>query len=169
MDFKWDNGLPNAVNKGRAFGYFKDNELMVILTQRFSTSRMPSWYVGNMITCPSLKGYREAAKITSKLLDLAVEDAEKYGLVSLCVEDDELEAKSLEIATRLANGAPSAIRWTKYALNHYWKTDPKRDINLPPDHLRHSTTCNNKIFHNKYHSNISPSDSQLTSNRAISQ
>tara|TARA_A100001388_G_scaffold113008_2_gene83136 strand:- start:17889 stop:18572 length:684 start_codon:yes stop_codon:yes gene_type:complete len=79
MDFKWENGLPNAVNKGRAFGYFKDNELMVILTQRFSTSRMPSWYVGNMITCPSLKGYREAAKITSKLLDLAVEDAEKYG------------------------------------------------------------------------------------------
>ena len=35
MDFKWENGLPNAVNKGRAFGYFKDNELMVILTQRF--------------------------------------------------------------------------------------------------------------------------------------
>ena len=79
MDFKWENGLPNKVNKGRAFGYFKDNELMVILTQRFSTSRMPSWYVGNMITCPSLKGYREAAEITSVLLDMAVKDAEKYG------------------------------------------------------------------------------------------
>lgn len=32
-----------------------------------------------MITCPSLKGYREAAEITSVLLDMAVKDAEKYG------------------------------------------------------------------------------------------
>ena len=70
MNFKWVNGLPNEVNKGRAFGYFSNNELMVILTQRFSTSRMPSWYVGNMITCPSLKSYREAAQMTSELLDL---------------------------------------------------------------------------------------------------
>jgi enoyl-CoA hydratase len=45
--------------------------------------------------------------------------AEEIGLVSLCVEDTELQDKALEIATRLANGAPSAIRWTKYALNNW--------------------------------------------------
>ncbi len=42
------------------------------------------------------------------------EEAERMGLISLSVEDDELEAKSLEIASRLANGAPSALRFTKY-------------------------------------------------------
>ena len=49
------------------------------------------------------------------------EDAEKFGLVSLCVEDDELQDKALEIAKRLAAGAPSAIRWTKYALNNWYR------------------------------------------------
>ncbi len=47
------------------------------------------------------------------------EEAERIGLISLAVEDSELDAKALEIATRLANGAPSAIRWTKYALNNW--------------------------------------------------
>lgn len=45
------------------------------------------------------------------------EEAERMGLVSLCVPDDELEAKALEIAERLASGAQQAIRHTKLALN----------------------------------------------------
>ena len=49
------------------------------------------------------------------------EEAERIGMVSLCVADDELQAKALEVATRLANGAPSAIRWTKYALNNWYR------------------------------------------------
>lgn len=49
------------------------------------------------------------------------EEAERIGLVSLCTEDDELEAKSIEVAEKLANGAPSAIRWTKLALNNWYK------------------------------------------------
>ena len=79
MHFEWVDGLPNEVNKGRAFGAFEGDELMVVLTQKFSTTRMPSWYVGNMISCPSLKGYKKVAEYTAKLLDMAVEDAEKYG------------------------------------------------------------------------------------------
>lgn len=47
------------------------------------------------------------------------EQAERLGLVSLCVEDDELQAKALEVAIKLANGAQSAIRWTKYSLNNW--------------------------------------------------
>src|SRR5262249_55498716 len=46
-------------------------------------------------------------------------EAERIGLISLAVEDDELEARALEIATRLAEGAQSAIRWTKFALNSW--------------------------------------------------
>jgi enoyl-CoA hydratase len=48
-------------------------------------------------------------------------EAERIGLVSLAVDDAELEGKALEVATRLAEGAPSAIRWTKYALNNWFR------------------------------------------------
>lgn len=47
------------------------------------------------------------------------EEAERIGLVSLCVEDDELMDKSMEVARKLKNGAPTAIRFTKYALNNW--------------------------------------------------
>ncbi len=47
------------------------------------------------------------------------EEAERIGLVSLCVPDEELQARALDVAVRLAEGAPSAIRWTKYALNNW--------------------------------------------------
>jgi enoyl-CoA hydratase len=46
-------------------------------------------------------------------------EAERIGLVSLCVPDDELQARALEIAVRLAEGPQSAIRWTKLALNNW--------------------------------------------------
>ncbi|GGG44901.1 enoyl-CoA hydratase [Caldovatus sediminis] len=46
-------------------------------------------------------------------------EAERIGLVSLCVPDDELQARALETAVRLAEGPQSAIRWTKLALNNW--------------------------------------------------
>lgn len=46
-------------------------------------------------------------------------EAERIGLVSLAVEDAELDAKAVAVATKLAEGAPHAIRWTKYALNNW--------------------------------------------------
>lgn len=57
--------------------------------------------------------------------------AEQMGLVALAVDDDELEAKALEIAERLADGAPSAIRFTKYALNNWLRmAGPSFDASL---------------------------------------
>src|ERR1700704_5695597 len=47
------------------------------------------------------------------------EEAERIGLVSLAVPDDELQARALDVAKRLADGPPNAIRWTKYALNNW--------------------------------------------------
>ena len=49
------------------------------------------------------------------------EEAERIGLVSLCVEDDALQDKAVEVARKLANGAPSAIRWTKQSLNNWYR------------------------------------------------
>jgi enoyl-CoA hydratase len=59
------------------------------------------------------------------------EEAERIGLVSLCVEDEELEAKAVEIATKLAEGAQTAIRFTKYALNNWLRMmGPNFDTSL---------------------------------------
>jgi len=48
--------------------------------------------------------------------------AERIGLVSLAVPDEELQDRALEIAVRLAEGAPNAIVWTKYALNNWLRS-----------------------------------------------
>jgi enoyl-CoA hydratase len=49
------------------------------------------------------------------------EEAERIGLVSMCVDDDKVMERALEVATKLAQGAPTAIRWTKYALNNWMR------------------------------------------------
>jgi enoyl-CoA hydratase len=51
--------------------------------------------------------------------ELRGEEAERIGLVSLAVENENVVRTAVEIATRLAQGPPSAIRWTKYALNNW--------------------------------------------------
>ena len=49
-------------------------------------------------------------------------EAERIGLVSLCVPEEELEDRALEIARRLAAGSRSAISHTKLSLNEWMKT-----------------------------------------------
>ncbi len=50
---------------------------------------------------------------------LSGEEAERVGLVSLCVDDDALQDTALDVAKRLAGGSRTAIRWTKFALNNW--------------------------------------------------
>lgn len=59
------------------------------------------------------------------------EEAERIGLVSLCVDEAELIAKAFEVAGKLANGSQTAIRWTKYALNNWLRmAGPSFDASL---------------------------------------
>jgi enoyl-CoA hydratase len=46
-------------------------------------------------------------------------EAERIGLVSLCVPDDEVLDKAMAVATNLATGPRHAIRFTKRALNQW--------------------------------------------------
>ena len=46
-------------------------------------------------------------------------EAERIGLVSMCVPADQLMAKALDVAGRLAHGSQLSIRWTKRALNNW--------------------------------------------------
>ncbi|MCP4436933.1 MAG: enoyl-CoA hydratase/isomerase family protein [Actinomycetia bacterium] len=52
---------------------------------------------------------------------LTGEEAERIGLVSLCVDDDEVQDKAHSVAESLAGGSQSAIRWTKHSLNNWYR------------------------------------------------
>ena len=59
------------------------------------------------------------------------EEAERIGLVSLAVDDDKLLDKAYEVADKLAAGSQSAIRWTKYSLNNWYRqAGPSFDTSL---------------------------------------
>jgi enoyl-CoA hydratase len=83
------------------------------------------------IVWPLLCGMAKAKYYLLLCEELRGEEAERIGLVSLCVEDAALDAKAVEIATRLAEGAQSAIRWTKYSLNNWLRqAGPTFDASL---------------------------------------
>ena len=48
-------------------------------------------------------------------------EAERIGLVSLCVPQDKLMPKAMEVAAKLANGSQQAIRFTKKSLNNWMR------------------------------------------------
>ncbi|HET9491601.1 MAG TPA: enoyl-CoA hydratase/isomerase family protein, partial [Methylomirabilota bacterium] len=55
--------------------------------------------------------------LTSDFID--GREAERIGLVSLCVPPGELLTKAFEVADKLALGSQQAIRWTKRSLNNW--------------------------------------------------
>ena len=63
-------------------------------------------------------------------------EAERIGLVSLCVPAEELEARALDIARRLAAGSQAAIAHTKLALNNWLRAAaPAFDASLALEFL----------------------------------
>ncbi len=73
------------------------------------------------ICWPLLCGMAKAKYYLLTCESLSGEEAERIGLVSLCVDDDEVHDRALEIAAGLAAGAQSAIRWTKQTLNNWYR------------------------------------------------
>ncbi|HWW54541.1 MAG TPA: enoyl-CoA hydratase/isomerase family protein [Acidimicrobiales bacterium] len=73
------------------------------------------------ICWPLLCGMAKAKYYLLTCETLSGEEAERIGLVSLVVDDDQVQAKALEVAVALAGGAQSAIRWTKHTLNHWYR------------------------------------------------
>jgi enoyl-CoA hydratase len=71
------------------------------------------------IVWPLLCGMAKAKYHLLTCEPVSGEEAERIGLVSLCVEPDELHETARKVARRLAAGSQSAIRWTKYALNNW--------------------------------------------------
>ncbi|HEY2814362.1 MAG TPA: enoyl-CoA hydratase/isomerase family protein [Acidimicrobiales bacterium] len=73
------------------------------------------------ICWPLLCGMAKAKYYLLTCETLTGEEAERIGLVSLCVDDELVHDRALEVATQLAGGAQSAIRWTKQTLNHWYR------------------------------------------------
>ena len=64
------------------------------------------------------------AHVQEQLLEnptLDAATAREWGLVNEVVAEEQLEDHAFERAERLAAGAPSAIRWTKYTLNNWYR------------------------------------------------
>ena len=88
------------------------------------------------IVWPLLCGMAKAKYYLLLCETLTGAEAERIGLISLVTPDDELDAKAEAIAAKLAAGAPSAIRWTKHALNNWLRSaGPTFDASLALEFL----------------------------------
>ena len=70
---------------------------------------------------PLLCGMAKAKYYLLTCETLTGAEAERIGLVSLCTDDDQVHAVALDIATRLSGGSQTALRWTKQALNNWYR------------------------------------------------
>jgi enoyl-CoA hydratase len=83
------------------------------------------------IVWPLLCGMAKAKYYLLLCEQVSGEEAERIGLVSMCCEEAELQAKALEVARKLAAGAQTALRWTKYSLNNWLRmAGPSFDASL---------------------------------------
>jgi enoyl-CoA hydratase len=83
------------------------------------------------IVWPLLCGMAKAKYYLLLCETISGEEAERLGLVSLTCEEQQLNEKALEVARKLAAGAQTALRWTKYSLNNWLRmAGPSFDASL---------------------------------------
>jgi len=72
-----------------------------------------------LIIWPLLCGLAKAKYLLMGNVTVSGEEAAAMNLISLAVDDDQLQAKALAVAEGLARTAPTALRMTKYLLNSF--------------------------------------------------
>jgi enoyl-CoA hydratase len=83
------------------------------------------------IVWPLLCGMAKAKYYLLLCESISGEEAERLGLISMVCEEDQLREKALEVARKLASGAQTALRWTKYSLNNWLRmAGPAFDASL---------------------------------------
>ena len=113
------NGV--AVGAGLVVALLADISIMAE-TARFTDGHTKLGVVAGdhaAILWPLLCGMAKAKYylLTSDFID--GREAERIGLVSLCVPAEQVLPRALDVADRLARGAQQAIRWTKRSLNNW--------------------------------------------------
>jgi enoyl-CoA hydratase len=90
----------------------------------------------SVIIWPLLCGLAKARYYLLTNEPLSGEEAERIGLVSLCVDDAEVRERALAVAARLAAGSRSAIAFTKHALGNWLRlAGPSFDASLALEFL----------------------------------
>lgn len=90
----------------------------------------------SVIIWPLLCGLAKARYYLLTNEPLTGEEAERIGLVSLCVDDAEVRERALEVAVKLAAGSRSALAFTKHALNNWLRlAGPSFDASLALEFL----------------------------------
>ncbi|HTL49382.1 MAG TPA: enoyl-CoA hydratase/isomerase family protein [Steroidobacteraceae bacterium] len=90
----------------------------------------------SVIIWPLLCGLAKARYYLLTNEPLSGEEAERIGLVSLCVDDAQVRERALEIAAKLAAGSPSALAFTKHALRNWLRAaGPAFDASLALEFL----------------------------------
>ena len=88
------------------------------------------------IVWPLLCGMAKAKYYLLLCEPVSGEEAERIGLVSMCVEDDALDDAAMRVARKLARGSETAISWTKYTLNNWLRlAGPVFDASLAMEFL----------------------------------
>jgi enoyl-CoA hydratase len=90
----------------------------------------------SVIIWPLLCGLAKARYYLLTNEPLTGEEAERIGLVARCVPNDEVYSTALTVAQKLAQNSPTAIRWTKHALNNWLRlAGPSFDTSLALEFL----------------------------------
>ncbi len=88
------------------------------------------------IIWPLLCGMAKAKYHLMTNTPVSGEEAERIGLVSLAVADEDVYDEALKIAVQLSKGSASALSWTKYALNNWLRVaGPHFDTSLALEFL----------------------------------
>ncbi|MGH8994120.1 MAG: enoyl-CoA hydratase/isomerase family protein [Acidimicrobiia bacterium] len=108
-----------AVGAGLAVGLLADVSIVTPTTRIIDGHTRLGVAAGDhgVMIWPLLCGLAKARYHLLTCEPVSGEEAERIGLVALCVPDDELQDRALAVARQLAAGSQSAIRWTKLALN----------------------------------------------------
>lgn len=89
-----------------------------------------------VILWPLLCGLAKARYYLLTNEPLSGEEAERIGLVSLCVDDEAVRERALEVAVKLAAGSGSALAFTKHALANWLRlAGPSFDASLALEFL----------------------------------
>jgi enoyl-CoA hydratase len=113
------NGV--AVGAGVVVALLSDISIMAESARLGDGHTKMGWAAGDhaAIVWPLLCGMAKAKYylMTSDFID--GREAERIGLVSLCVPDEQLPGKAMEVAMRMATGSRDAIKFTKRVLNQW--------------------------------------------------
>jgi enoyl-CoA hydratase len=89
-----------------------------------------------VIIWPLLCGLAKARYYLLTNKPLSGQEAERIGLVALCVPDEEVITTAFDVARTLAAGSASAVRFTKHALNNWLRlAGPSFDTSLALEFL----------------------------------